>query len=463
MADQEGGGTAKSGWSLGGLLNYATQTVNSVMGYDELSVVDPNSQSAGSGKDVHATTKLEEDRKQAFKSYKDYLGKDITSLVILPVWIMQPFTMLQNMAEIMEYTEALDKAAVTEDPYERLAWVVGYTMGPFGAIERPWKPFNPILGETFEYHKPSTGIKYLVEQVSHHPPIGAGHAESPLWTYDLVSAPKTKFLGNSVEVYPIGRTRIRLKTTDEVFSLVPPTSKANNVILGSTWVDTYGDYKLLNVTTGARAHMVYKECGWFGSGRYEIDGYIYREDGTKAYILEGKWNEYLDAARCDEAGEMLPDAEILHLWKCKDKPENDPYAFTHFAHELNSANGLSPLPSDSRRRPDRALLEAGQSSEAAVAKYNLEEMQRKERREREERGEVWAPRWFRPLGPDAEVLQDEYDNEQCAQYEFTGDLAALEGPRTPEEVPEDSVCGKGFVPWTYPEIHDNLGKEAERQ
>ncbi len=30
------------------------------MGYDELSVVDPNSQSAGSGKDVHATTKLEE-------------------------------------------------------------------------------------------------------------------------------------------------------------------------------------------------------------------------------------------------------------------------------------------------------------------------------------------------------------------------------------------------------------------
>ena len=40
--------------------------------------------------------------------------------------------------------------------------------------------------------------------MSHHPPIGAGHAESELWAYDLVSAPKTKFLGNSVEVYPIG-------------------------------------------------------------------------------------------------------------------------------------------------------------------------------------------------------------------------------------------------------------------
>ena len=41
-------------------------------------------------------------------------------------------------------------------------------------------------------------------QVSHHPPVGAGHGETELWTYDIVSAPKTKFLGNSVEVYPIG-------------------------------------------------------------------------------------------------------------------------------------------------------------------------------------------------------------------------------------------------------------------
>ena len=38
-------------------------------------------------------------------------------------------------------------------------------MGPFGTIERPWKPFNPILGETFEFAKPDKGIKYIAEQV----------------------------------------------------------------------------------------------------------------------------------------------------------------------------------------------------------------------------------------------------------------------------------------------------------
>ena len=63
-------------------------------------------------------------RQKAFVNYKDYIGRDITSLVTLPVWIMEPYTMLQKVAEIMEYTELLDRAAVTEDPYERCAHLI---------------------------------------------------------------------------------------------------------------------------------------------------------------------------------------------------------------------------------------------------------------------------------------------------------------------------------------------------
>lgn len=62
---------------------------------------------------------LLQQRQQEFTNYKDYIGMDITSLVALPVWIMMPFSMLQNISEIMEYTDRLEKAAKTEDPYER--------------------------------------------------------------------------------------------------------------------------------------------------------------------------------------------------------------------------------------------------------------------------------------------------------------------------------------------------------
>lgn len=48
--------------------------------------------------------------------------------------------------------------------------------------------------------------------------------------------------------------------------------------------------------------------------------------------------------------------------QCKEKPQGDKYGFTHFARSLNDGKGLAPLPSDSRRRPDRAALEVLPSS-----------------------------------------------------------------------------------------------------
>jgi hypothetical protein len=48
-------------------------------------------------------------------------------------------------------------------------------------------------------------ILSLFFQVSHHPPMGAAHCENEHFTYDITSKLKTKFLGNSLEVYPVGR------------------------------------------------------------------------------------------------------------------------------------------------------------------------------------------------------------------------------------------------------------------
>jgi hypothetical protein len=45
----------------------------------------------------------------------------------------------------------------------RLAWVTAFCIGPFGGNERTWKPFNPILGETFELDCGS-GVRFLAEQ-----------------------------------------------------------------------------------------------------------------------------------------------------------------------------------------------------------------------------------------------------------------------------------------------------------
>ncbi|KAL6531161.1 Oxysterol-binding protein-related protein 3C [Orobanche hederae] len=52
------------------------------------------------------------------------------------------------------------------------------------------------------------------------------------FVYDITSKLKTKFLGNSVDIYPVWRMRLTLKKFGVVLDLVPPLSKANNIISG---------------------------------------------------------------------------------------------------------------------------------------------------------------------------------------------------------------------------------------
>ena len=45
--------------------------------------------------------------------------------------------------------------------------------------------------------------------MSHHPPIAAAHCESDKYVYDIVSCPKSKFYGNSIDIFPYGINRIQ--------------------------------------------------------------------------------------------------------------------------------------------------------------------------------------------------------------------------------------------------------------
>ena len=65
---------------------------------------------------------------------------------------------------------------------------------PFDCVGRIYKPFNPILGETFEYVDTQHGFRSVSEQVCHHPPVSALHAESVNgWQYNHEYYCETKF------------------------------------------------------------------------------------------------------------------------------------------------------------------------------------------------------------------------------------------------------------------------------
>ncbi|XP_062083487.1 uncharacterized protein LOC133789746 [Humulus lupulus] len=120
-------------------------------------------------------------------------------------------------------------------------------------------------------------------------------------------------------------TRVTLKRDGVVLDLVLPPTKVNNLIFRRTWIDSPGEMIMTNQTTGDKAVLYFQPCGWFGVGRYEVDGYIYNAAEEPKILITGKWNESLSCQPCDLEGEPIPGAELKEVWHVADVPKNDKF------------------------------------------------------------------------------------------------------------------------------------------
>jgi hypothetical protein len=69
----------------------------------------------------------------------------------MPAAFCEPLSLLQRFTENVYYSHLLDKASLSMDPCKRLEYVAAFAVTGISAnIDRLSKPFNPLLGETFE-------------------------------------------------------------------------------------------------------------------------------------------------------------------------------------------------------------------------------------------------------------------------------------------------------------------------
>jgi hypothetical protein len=137
-----------------------------------------------------------------WKVLKDMIGKDLSRFAI-PVYFNEPLSFIQKFAECMEYSDLLNQADKCDDPKKRMLLVTAFAItqycGPDGRLQ---KPFNPLLGETYELLTPD--FKLFAEQVSHHPPVTAIISEADHWQYEADTDAKIVFNGTFVKAVPVG-------------------------------------------------------------------------------------------------------------------------------------------------------------------------------------------------------------------------------------------------------------------
>lgn len=358
------------------------------------------------------------------KVLREAVGKDF-SRISIPVYFNEPLSFLQRVCEDVEHSHLLDAAA---DPSlsgssRRAALVGAFIISHYNAtVDRTSKPFNPLLGETFDYVDHERNVAMIAEQVSHHPPITALHASGGGgqhedgggecgWDYFTSYRVRSKFHGNTFEAWPQGTVHIVFRDNGDHFVYEQAHTFVNNIVVGSLWIDNVAALQIQEITNGqyvvdidlkryssssssstsTSSSMMMAASSMFsmsmssGGDRVQrdknnayglIEGTVrHKQSGTAYHTLSGNWRRTV----CIDG---------KPVWTCHDpvnKNMTAGYQMTKWAWMLNTPVSDSteyPLPkTDSRLRPDQRALENGDYDLAAAEKDRLEKAQRDRKRE----------------------------------------------------------------------------------
>ncbi|CAH8504376.1 Oxysterol-binding protein 2 [Schistosoma haematobium] len=336
---------------------------------------------------------------------KNAIGKDLAKIPI-PVNFNEPLSFLQRAVEDFTYSNLLDYASQTRDPVEQMAYVVAFSVSCYSSTAyRVGKPFNSLLGETYECDRTDDmGWRCISEQVSHHPPGCSQYCESlrhkwKVWQDYFLS---TKFRGKYLSISPKGTINLQFADGSH-YTWTKVTTVVHNLIVGTIWIDNYGDVTIENHKTGYSCSLQFIAHSYFNRGQSRrVTGFVKNSTGVPVAVIEGTWDNYLEYQRLSI--DKIPVGEPILIWKTDPLPSNasDMYHFSRFAIELNEMeDGVAPT--DSRRRPDQRLMEQGLWDQANEEKRRLEAKQRNKRhawekavREGQTDEPLFTPVWFSP-------------------------------------------------------------------
>ncbi|KAK0416292.1 hypothetical protein QR680_012401 [Steinernema hermaphroditum] len=344
---------------------------------------------------------------------RNCIGKEL-SKIPMPVNFNEPLSVLQRITEDLEYSFLLDRAAEKVDTLEQMCYVAAYAVSSYSTTgSRTTKPFNPLLGETYECDRlDDLGWRSLTEQVSHHPPAAAHHAEGRNWAMHQDFSMKTVFRGKFLSVTPVGYTHVEIGKNHYSYQKI--TTTVHNIIVGKLWIDNHGEMLITNHTTGEKMTVKFHAYSYFSrDAPRRVSGMVKDCGGKVQWVMRGYWDSHLDIMKVTKRSSGSEDGEKSvvetsaprRIWNVNPIYENSEkmYHFTKLAVELNEPEeGVAPT--DSRVRPDQRLMEEGNWDEANKKKVELEDKQRAVRRRREAEAEramqngdayqEYEPKWF---------------------------------------------------------------------
>jgi hypothetical protein len=187
--------------------------------------------------------------------------------ISLPVRIFEPRSMLERLCDWWGFAPTyLTAAARSKDPIDRMKNVIAFSIAGLYVSLNQAKPFNPLLGETFQSSF-SDGTQIYCEHTSHHPPIANFLLINPEWKYYGRYEFVAKLNQNTLYLLTDGPNTIEFKDGHKVeFRL--PGIKATGMLLGDRTCYLHGNAKFVDEKNKLKAIVKMsagEKKGFFGT------------------------------------------------------------------------------------------------------------------------------------------------------------------------------------------------------
>lgn len=315
--------------------------------------------------------------------------------VSLKIDVFQPRSMIERTMEMFRYfPHYCEKAVDIKDPLERMKLVTTALIASLQYQLCQWKPFNPILGETYQA-KLGDNTKIEVEHISHHPAISQFYITGKGWKSYGSLIFGGKIGANKVTIYYDKWFTVEFDDGIK-FEILYPGLKMGGLIFGARKMSFTNCLVLKCESAGIKTVVRFnpknkkkkKFMGLMSVLKYhDIEGKIYKFNREKEKkTFKTKWGDTQKAIeKLGDIEEELVELEGNWLtnfkiggedyWRCEEH---------HLASPQTPVTDSEALPSSFRFREDLTWLYYGSKDNSQYWKYLLENQQRADRKNRED-------------------------------------------------------------------------------
>ena len=205
-----------------------------------------------------------------------------------------------------------EKAVEEPSAAMRMVWVATHNASQYYLVKgRTAKPFNAMLGETYELVTPN--FKLVTEAVCHHPPIVSMNCEGKGWTLNKSVQTNIKFTGKQVQIEDIFPIELdlfpeSLNGQKESYVIQTPKLVIGNLMIGERFIEPYDTVTIKNQTSGEYCEMTFKQRsgGWRKEVQAEmVSAKVFDKNGSELFQIERRYTDKLVAKDLRKQGEEI--------------------------------------------------------------------------------------------------------------------------------------------------------------